>query len=433
MSNFLIKPNSTLQGTIKVPGDKSISHRAIMFGAIAEGITEISNFLNGADCLATMQAFIDMGVEIEIKSAQEIIVHGVGLNGLHAPHKILDLGNSGTSIRLLTGLLAGQHFSTQLTGDASLCHRPMARVVEPLRAMGAYIDMQDNGCPPLFVHGDSALHGIHYVMPVASAQVKSALLLAGLYATGETTIVESAVTRDHTERMLVNFNYPIKRDKNVISLVGKKSLRAAPVVVPSDISSAAFFIVGAAITPGAKIILEQVGVNATRTGVIAILQKMGATIYLTNERLLNGEPVADIEVHHSQLKGITIPAELVPLAIDEFPVIFIAAACAEGTTILQGAAELRVKESDRLQAMADGLAQLGIQAETTPDGIIITGSKLQGGEVNSHGDHRIAMAFAIAGLRSQDEIKIIDCDNVATSFPNFVELAQSVGMKIEIN
>lgn len=415
--NYHLQPGGKLRGQIRLPGDKSISHRAVMLGAIAEGITEVSGFLEGADCLATLKAFQEMGVKVERPAPEKLLIHGVGLNGLQQPKKILDLGNSGTSIRLLTGLLAGQKFSSQLTGDESLQRRPMARVVDPLRKMGAKIDLQTNGCPPLTIHGNQKLHGIEYAMPIASAQVKSSLLLAGLYAEGETRIIEPAPSRDHTERMLASFG-------------GHKKLKGINIAVPADISSAAFFMVGASIAPGSEIILQAVGINPTRTGVITILRKMGADIQLLNERMLGAEPVADIRICSSQLQGIKIPKELVPLAIDEFPIIFIAAACASGETLLEGAEELRVKESDRIKTMVEGLQVLGVNAKATADGAIIQGGDLKGGRINSHGDHRIAMSFAMAALRCQQEVMIEDCQNVATSFPNFTNLAEKLGLSI---
>lgn len=429
--NYQVTPGGLLQGEIAIPGDKSISHRSVMLGAIAEGITEVTGFLEGADCLATLQAFETMGVKVE-RTPKLLRIHGVGLQGLHAPKNILDLGNSGTSIRLLTGLLAGQNFSTELTGDSSLQRRPMARVVDPLRQMGAHITMQANGCPPLFIHGDSKLTAIKYQMPIASAQVKSSLLLAGLYAEGETIIIEPAVSRDHTERMLMGFGYPVESKNNIIRLVGQKKLSAAAITVPGDISSAAFFLVGASIAPGSDLILKQVGINPSRTGVITILQAMGADIQILNQRMLNGEPIADLRVRSAPLHGITIPRELVPLAIDEFPVIFIAAACAQGQTILEGAEELRVKESDRIQSMVDGLQTLGVIAQAKPDGIVIEGGPMSGGVIDSHGDHRIAMAFAMAGLKASHTIQIKDCANIATSFPNFFALANETGMEISL-
>ncbi len=427
---YYIDPGGALQGKIRVPGDKSISHRSIMFGAIAEGETVVTGFLEGADCLATLQAFQEMGVEITRPEAEKLIIRGVGLRGLKAPQKILDLGNSGTSIRLLTGLLAGQKFASQLTGDESLQRRPMARVVEPLRAMGAKISVGEGGRPPVHIEGGYTLHGMEYRLPMASAQVKSALLLAGLYATGETTIIEPAISRDHTERMLTSFGCPLTQQGHAIRLQGQNKLCATSIKVPGDISSAAFFLVGASIAEGSDLILTDVGINPTRTGVITILRAMGADITLIHERIVNGEPIADLHIRAAPLQGITIPTDLVSLAIDEFPAIFIAAACAVGETIVSGAEELRVKESDRILTMAEGLQALGIEADARPDGIRIKGGPLQGGNVASHGDHRVAMAFAMAGLRAAGEISIEDCANVATSFPNFVKLARNTGLKI---
>ncbi len=431
MLNYTILPGGTLQGEFTVPGDKSISHRSIIFGAIAEGTTTVAGFLEGMDCLATMQAFRDMGVKITQPVNGNLTIKGVGLQGLQAPKKILDLGNSGTSIRLLAGLLAGQTFSSILTGDASLQKRPMSRIVKPLRQMGAVIEMHNENFPPLYIHGQENLQGIYYPMPMASAQVKSGLLLAGLYASGKTTIIEPAPSRDHTERLLAHFGVAIECKGNSITLEKPKKLSSTHLTIPADISSAAFFIVGATIATGANIILKNIGINPTRTGIIKILQMMGAHIELVNQRLSGKEPIADILVKHSKLSGISIPPELVPLAIDEFPIIFIAAACAEGITTLGGAEELRVKESDRIQVMADGLNAIGITAQVTRDGIAITGGRLKGGHVHSHGDHRIAMSFAMAGLAAQAEITIQDCENIATSFPNFLELAQQAGLKIE--
>ena len=434
MSNnldFHVTPGGTVDGRLRVPGDKSISHRSIMLGAIAEGITRVSGFLDGEDCLATLDAFRAMGVTIHGPDEGRVDIQGVGMHGLRAPEQPLDLGNSGTSMRLLSGLLAGQGFDVTLRGDASLSKRPMRRVTEPLARMGAKIDTGENGTPPLTIHGGQRLRGIDYRMPIASAQVKSALLLAGLYADGVTRVTEPAPTRDHTERMLRGFGYAVRRDGDTVSVEGGGRLVATAIDVPADISSAAFFMVGAAIANDAELLLEHVGVNPTRTGVIEILRLMGADISLENPREIGGEPVADIRVRSSVLKGIDIPESLVPLAIDEFPVLFIAAACAEGATRLTGAAELRVKESDRIQVMADGLNACGIDAEPTADGIVISGGVLQGGEVEAHGDHRIAMAFTIAGLRSAGEILIHDCRNVDTSFPGFVDACASVGLTLE--
>lgn len=428
--NYLIQPGDALRGQLRVPGDKSISHRALMLGAIAQGVTHIQGFLAGQDTVATLKVLQAMGVEIERSMATEVMVHGVGLRGLQAPQATLDCGNSGTSMRLLTGLLAAQNFSTTLVGDSSLNRRPMQRVVTPLTQMGAHITTAEHGYPPVKIFPVSQLHSIEYAMPVASAQVKSAILLAALFATGKTRVIEPATTRDHTERMLQAFAYPIDVTGNCISISGNGVLMATEITVPADISSAAFFLVAASITPNSDITLLDVGVNPTRTGVIDILRLMGADILLHNKRMFGGEPVADIQVRSAKLHGINIPENLVPLAIDEFPVLFIAAANAEGETVLTGAAELRVKESDRIQVMADGLKILGIHAEPTSDGMRIRGGKYGGGTIMTHGDHRIAMAFTIAGINAQAPIKITDCDNVATSFPDFLALAQSVGINI---
>ncbi len=429
---FIVTPGSTLHGTLRVPGDKSISHRAIMLGAIAEGITEINGFLTGEDTLATLSAFRAMGVPIDGPTLGNVTIQGVGLHGLIAPTTPLYLGNSGTSMRLLAGLMAGQNFFVEMQGDVSLSRRPMRRVTEPLTTMGAQIETANKDTPPLKIYGKPRLKGINYSMPVASAQVKSCLLLAGLYATGTTCVSEPAPTRDHTERMLMGFGYPVNKEGPCICIQGGGKLQGMAIDVPADISSAAFFIVGAVIANNAEILLEHVGINPTRTGVIEILRLMGAHIDLLNQREIGREPVADILVRSSPLHGIEIPRELVPLAIDEFPILFIAAACATGTTIVSGAEELRVKESDRIQVMADGLQAVGIQAQTTPDGMIIQGGQIQGGNIDSGGDHRVAMSFTMAALRAKDNIIIEDCANVATSFPNFIELAKTVGIRIEI-
>lgn len=427
---FKASPGGRLNGRLRVPGDKSISHRAIMLGALAEGVTRVSGFLEGEDCLATLKAFRAMGVRIKGPEQGRLTIYGVGLQGLRAPKAPLYLGNSGTSMRLLAGLLAGQAFDVELGGDSSLSNRPMERVTEPLSRMGARIEASAAGTPPLRITGGQTLRGIHYHMPVASAQVKSSLLLAGLYARGHTCVTEPAPTRDHTERMLAGFGYALSREGATVCLEGGGRLRATDIDVPADISSAAFFMVGAAIAPGSDLVLEHVGVNPTRIGVINILQEMGAAIELLDPREVGGEPVADIRVRSAPLRGIRIPPEQVPLAIDEFPALFVAAACAEGETILTGAEELRVKESDRIQVMADGLAALGVEATATPDGIRIRGGELEGGRIDSHGDHRIAMAFALAALRARGEIVIEDCANVRTSFPNFLTLAREAGLGV---
>jgi 3-phosphoshikimate 1-carboxyvinyltransferase len=427
---FTAGPGQPLHGEIRVPGDKSISHRAIMLGALADGVTRIEGFLEGEDSLATVQAFRDMGVVIEGPHQGRVTLYGVGMHGLQAPPGPLYLGNSGTSMRLLSGLLAAQPFDVTLTGDASLTARPMNRVAVPLRAMGARIETAAQGRPPLTLQGGQALQGIHYDMPVASAQVKSSLLLAGLYAKGETRVREPATTRDHTERMLRGFGYPLEVDDGNITLQGGGSLQATTLEVPADISSAAFFMVAATLVPGSNLLIRHVGVNPTRIGVINILRAMGARLSLENARQVGGEPVADIRVQSAPLQGIDIPADQVPLAIDEFPVLFIAAACARGQTRLRGAEELRVKESDRIQVMADGLTTLGIAVETRKDGIVIRGGTLQGGRVDSQGDHRVAMAFVVAAQLARGTITIDDCANINTSFPNFIELARAVGLQV---
>jgi 3-phosphoshikimate 1-carboxyvinyltransferase len=431
--NYTVSPGGEARGDIRVPGDKSMSHRSIMLGSIAEGMTEVTGFLEGEDSLATLQAFRDMGVVIEGPDQGRVVIHGVGLHGLKAPEKPLYLGNSGTSMRLLSGLLAGQDFDVELTGDESLSGRPMARVADPLAEMGAVIETAPGGRPPMLIKGGNKLKAIDYILPMASAQVKSCVLLAGLYAEGETSTVEPAPTRDHSERMLRGFGYDVATEGSKASLSGGGSLSATRIDVPADISSSAFFMVAAAITPGSDITLRHVGVNPTRVGVINILRQMGTSIELSNQREVGGEPVADIRVRYDKLNGIVIPEDQVPLAIDEFPVLFVAAACAEGETVLTGAEELRVKESDRIQSMADGLVTLGVDAQATPDGIRIQGGKMGGGEVHSHDDHRIAMAFAIAGLRAEGQILIHDCNNVATSFPDFVGLAAAVGLTINVD
>ncbi|WP_321528250.1 3-phosphoshikimate 1-carboxyvinyltransferase [Sedimenticola selenatireducens] len=428
---FHVRPGGCLTGTLRVPGDKSISHRSIMLGSLAEGTTQITGFLEGEDSLATLQAFRALGVEIAGPVDGKVTIQGVGMHGLKAPSGPLDLGNSGTSMRLLAGLLAGQGLELTLVGDSSLSSRPMRRVTDPLRAMGARVETTEQGTAPLVIHPVDHLNGIDYALPVASAQIKSCLLLAGLYAKGTTRVTEPAPTRDHTERMLSGFGYPVQRVGATASLNGGGKLTACDIDVPADISSAAFFLVGASIAPGSDILLEHVGINPTREGVINILRLMGADIEVLNQRDVGGEPVADLRVRSADLHGIRIPVDQVPLAIDEFPALFVAAACARGETVLTGAEELRVKESDRIQVMADGLASLGVDATPTPDGIVIQGGSIQGGRVGSYGDHRIAMAFAMAALRAEGKILIDDCSNVNTSFPGFVRLAGSVGLAID--
>lgn len=436
---FSIQPGGCLRGSLQVPGDKSISHRSIMLGALAEGETRISGFLEGEDALATLAAFRRMGVTIEGPYDGRVLVQGVGLHGLREPEGPLDLGNSGTSMRLLCGLLAGQDFPVTLVGDASLTRRPMRRVTEPLGRMGALIETSPEGTAPLHIRPSPGLKGIDYAMPVASAQVKSSLLLAGLYAQGETCVAEPAPARDHTERMLHAFGYRLRTASGRTCLTGGGRLTGMDLEIPGDISSAAFFLVGASIAEGSDLTLTRVGMNPTRIGIVNILRAMGADIEVGNWREAGGEPVADLRVRSAPLRGIRIPEDQVPLAIDEFPALFVAAACAQGETVLTGAEELRVKESDRIQVMADGLAALGIEVEPRSDGIRVPGAGLGAmlgtrriaTEVDSHGDHRIAMSFAIAALRTLGPIAIGDCANVNTSFPGFAALARSAGLAIE--
>jgi 3-phosphoshikimate 1-carboxyvinyltransferase len=426
---YHVQPGGALRGTLRVPGDKSISHRAVMLGAVAEGTTSVSGFLDGEDCRCTMKAFEGMGVRIEQMDDTELTVHGVGLAGLKAPGAALDLGNSGTSMRLMAGLMSGQKFATTLIGDESLSRRPMQRVIEPLLRMGA-VSEADDGHAPLRIGSSPGLQGIHYRSPVASAQVKSGVLLAGLYARGRTEVTEPATSRDHTERMLRAFGVKVDAQPGRAALAGGQRLTGTRIEVPADISSATFFLVGAAIAAGSDVTLTGVGVNPTRTGVVEILRRMGADIELSRERALGGEPVADIRVRGRALRGVTIGRELVVAAIDEFPAVFVAAACAQGVTEVSGAGELRFKETDRIQAMCEGLSALGIAAQPRPDGARICGGRLQGGRVDSRGDHRVAMSFAMAGLRAEQALTIGDCANVDTSFPGFVALAATAGLAI---
>jgi len=430
--NYQVAPGGALRGRVRVAGDKSISHRSVMLGSLAEGVTRIAGLLEGEDVLSTLAAFRAMGVQARGPEHGHLVIQGVGLHGLRPPAQPLDMGNSGTAMRLMAGILAGQKFDSVLIGDESLSKRPMKRVSDPLGQMGAHIDTAEGGRPPLRIKGGQKMSGIVYKMPMASAQVKSCLLFAGLYADGETVITEPAPTRDHTERMLRGFGYEVTTDGATICVRGGGKLKACDIDVPADISSATFFLVGAAIAPGSDLVLEHVGINPTRIGVINILRLMGADLTTENAREVGGEPVADLRIRGGKLHGIRIPEDQVPLAIDEFPALFIAAACAEGETVLTGAHELRVKESDRITVMADGLKRLGIAAHETPDGIVIQGGTIEGGEVDSHGDHRIAMSFAMAGLRATGSITIRDCKNVATSFPNFVELASQAGLGIAV-
>ena len=419
-----------LGGTVGVPGDKSVSHRAIMLAALANGPSRITGFLEGEDTRATARIFGRMGVRIDAPSPGVRIVRGVGLHGLRVPEGVFDCGNSGTAMRLLCGVLAGQTFDSTLTGDASLSKRPMRRVIEPLARMGAGIEAGKGDTPPLHVHGGRPLHGIDYALPIASAQVKSALLLAGLYADGETVVTEPRPTRDYTERMLRAFGWPVAFEPGRARLSGGHALHATDIEVPADFSSAAFFIVAATIVPGSKLVLRNVGINPRRTGMLHVLRTMGADIAEENPRDAGGERVADLVVRHARLHGSEVPLEHVADMIDEFPILFVAAACAEGITTIRGAAELRVKESDRIAVMAAGLRALGAGAEEMPDGAVIEGGRLHGGTVEAHGDHRAAMAFAVAGAVAQGAVTIRDCANVATSFPGFVESAQGCGLAL---
>jgi 3-phosphoshikimate 1-carboxyvinyltransferase len=427
---YIVRPAAGIRGELTVPGDKSISHRALMLGGVATGQTLISGFLASEDCLATLAALTCLGVRIERPQETLVRVHGVGREGLTGAAGALDMGNAGTAIRLLTGLLAGQRFDSTLIGDASLMRRPMERVAAPLRAMGARIDTQ-SGKPPVRIHGGAALHGIDYALPMASAQVKSALLLAALYAQGVTNITEPAPTRDHTERMLRGFGVQLTAAAGRVSLAGGQQLRGCEIEVPGDFSSAAFFIVAGCLAAHDGLTIRGVGVNPTRTGLLQLLALMGADIELRPRAGVTAEPIADIHVRAGPLRGIRVPEALVALAIDEFPVFFIAAAAAEGETVVSGAAELRVKESDRLAAMATGLSTLGIQCELLPDGLRLQGGRMGGGRIDSHGDHRIAMAFAVASLIASAPIEIEDVANVATSFPGFARLARAAGLGLE--
>lgn len=426
---YLIQPSTINDAVVQVPGDKSISHRAIMLGSIAEDQTGVSGFLAGDDCLATMAAFRSMGVRIEQPSATELVIQGVGLHGLQAPVTDIDLGNSGTAMRLMAGVMAGQRFTTTLTGDESLTGRPMRRIISPLSQMGVEVESLD-GKPPLTIRGTGKLSPIDYLLPMASAQVKSAVLLAGLYARGRTTVTEPATTRDHTERMLGTMGADIDVEDGRISLQGCQALHGCSIHVPADLSSAAFVILAALLANNSNVLIQNVGVNPTRTGVIKILQDMGARITLENPQLLGGEPVADIRVRASRLKGIVVDPTMVSLAIDEFPVLFVAAAAAAGKTTFSGLAELRVKESDRISAMADGLRALGIEVEESAEGAVVHGGRFGGGEVQSHGDHRVAMSLAVAATAAEGAVTVHDVAAVETSFPGFDRCLQGIGVDI---
>ncbi|MGV8958866.1 MAG: 3-phosphoshikimate 1-carboxyvinyltransferase [Stenotrophomonas sp.] len=429
---WIARKGSALQGTLEIPGDKSISHRAVMLAALADGVSHIEGFLEGEDTRATARIFSQMGVRIETPSASQRVVHGVGVDGLKPPQEALDCGNAGTGMRLLAGVLAGQAFDSVLVGDDSLSKRPMRRVTGPLAQMGARIDTQADGTPPLHVHGGQRLQGIDYELPVASAQVKSAVLLAGLYAHGETAVVEPHPTRDYSERMLRAFGVEIEFSPGKARLRGGQRLRATDIQVPADFSSAAFFIVAASIIPVSEVRLRSVGLNPRRTGLLTALRLMGADIREENHAEQGGEQVADLVVRYAPLHGAEIPEAVVPDMIDEFPALFVAAAAARGQTVVRGAAELRVKESDRLAAMATGLRSLGLRVDETDDGATIHGGPLGSGTIESHGDHRISMAFAIAGQLSTGEVRVNDVANVATSFPGFDTLAVGAGFGLSV-
>jgi len=434
MTAFKAHPAMRVFGTMTVPGDKSISHRALMLSGIAEGVSEVSGFLASEDCLASLAAMRALGVRIEQTSATRVLIHGAGMHGLKGADRALDMGNAGTAMRLFTGLLSAQKFDSQLIGDASLMKRPMERVAKPLREMGADVRTR-NGTPPVNIGGNRGLRGIDYQMPIASAQVKSAILLAALYAAEPTTITAPAVSRDHSERMLASCGVKLDIDGLRITLHPPQRLMSQKINVPGDFSSAAFFIVaGLLAAPVEGLVIQNVGLNPTRVGLLAILRGMGANIEILNPRESGAEPVADLRIFTSPLHGIRVPEDLVSLAIDELPVLFIAAACAQGETWVTGAEELRVKESDRIAAMSAGLTALGVAHTALPDGMRIKGreqgSAFTSGEIDSFGDHRIAMSFAIASLRAAGAIEIRDVANVATSFPGFVPLAQSVGLAI---
>ena len=428
--DYLVNPvDRPLQGRIRVPGDKSISHRVVILASLAEGVSGCSGFLDSADTRATVSAMGRMGVQIT-QEDESLSIHGAGLHGLSAPPDILDLGNSGTSARLLLGVLAGQRFTSTLSGDESLVRRPMRRVADPLNTMNAEVRITPEGTLPAQITGNRRLRAIDYELPVASAQLKSALLLAGLYAEGRTVITEPAPTRDHTERLLAHFACPVKRSGKRIT-IESGVLQANDIHIPGDISSAAFFLVAGCIVPGSDLLIEGVGLNPTRRAVLDILKLMGADIGISNVVQAAGEPLADLRVKYRPLQGISIPVDLVPGAIDEFPAIMVAACYAAGETVLRGAQELRVKESDRIQALAHGLERIGIGAETRPDGLSVTGGRPGEGTVDSYGDHRIAMAFSLAGLGAAGPITVRDCKNVDTSFPGFTGCAAEAGWEIK--
>lgn len=412
---------NALKGEITIPGDKSISHRAIMLGSLAEGITEISNFLQGADCLSTMECFRNMGVDIENKDGL-VTIHGNGLHGLKQPKDTLDVGNSGTTTRLMSGILAAQNFTCTLNGDASIQKRPMGRIITPLSQMGAdIISIKDNGCAPLKITG-KMLHGIHYNSPVASAQVKSSILLAGLFADGETSVTEPYVSRNHTELMFHYFGVDISTQKTTATVAPADKLIGQKILVPGDISSAAYFIAAGLMVPNSELIIKNVGTNPTRDGILKVCEAMGASISYENMQETSGEPTADLIVKTSHLKGTTIGGSIIPTLIDEIPMIAILACFAEGTTVIKDAQELKVKESNRIDVMVENLKKMGADITATEDGMIIHGGKpLHGAKIDSKLDHRIAMSFAIAGLCAEGETEILGAECVNISFPTFYE------------
>lgn len=416
-----LKYTAPLRGELAVPGDKSISHRSIIFGALAQGRTDVSNFLTGADCLSTIACFRKMGIEIE-QNGSDVTVFGKGLDGLSAPSGILDAGNSGTTVRLMSGILAGQSFPSAITGDDSICQRPMKRVMQPLTEMGASIRSQkDNGCAPLGIR-PSRLHGIHYQSPVASAQVKSCVLLAGLYADGKTSVTEPVLSRDHSELMLRYFGADVRSEDTTASILPRPMLTGRRVNVPGDISSAAYFIAAALLVPGSEVLLKNVGINPTRDGMLRVCRAMGADITLLNEDHSGAEPCADLLVRSSSLHGTVIEGAIIPTLIDELPVLAVLAAFADGTTVIRDAAELKVKESDRIAVMTDNLSRIGCDVQATDDGMVIRGGKpLHGAVIDSHKDHRVAMSFAVAALACDGETEIRDSDCVTISYPGFYD------------
>ena len=435
MLQYEARPARRVSGVMQVPGDKSISHRALMLSGIAEGMSEVRGFLASEDCLASLAAMRCLGVGIERLSPTHVLVRGAGLRGLTAARQPLDMGNAGTAMRLFAGLLAAQEFDSRLIGDASLMRRPMERVAKPLREMGADVRTQE-GRPPVDIHGGRALQGIEYRLPVASAQVKSAILLAGLYADGPTTVISPALSRDHSERMLSGCGVRVEVEDLRIRLHPPQALKSLDLTVPGDFSSAAFFIVAGLLGADGELWIRNVGMNPSRTGLLDILRAMGADIEVSNQRESGAEPVADLLVRASELRGIEVPEALVPLAIDEIPVLCIAAACAQGETVIRGAAELRVKESDRISTMSAGLKALGVSTAELPDGLRIQGRAgvaFSEGSIDSAGDHRIAMSFSIASLRARGPILVRDVANVATSFPGFLEAAASAGLDLRLS